>query len=72
MAPDDYQWHINSGKDNYHTLNLAFEQAEQIYKFEEDNRNYSEKHHFSTWEELDYELSGESCIRNNLPSSNKM
>jgi len=56
MTPED-QWHINSVKDNYHTLNLSFEQAEQIYKFEEDNRNYSEKYHFSTWEESDYELS---------------
>ena len=34
MTPEDYQWHINSVKDNYHTLNLTFEQAEQIYKFE--------------------------------------
>jgi hypothetical protein len=57
MTPEDYQWHINLVKDRNHALNLTFEQAEQVYKFEEEKSIYSEKHYFSTWEELDYELS---------------
>lgn len=57
MTPEDYQWHINLVKDRNHVLNLTFEQAEQVYKFEEDKSIYSEKQYFSTWEEWDYELS---------------
>lgn len=56
MTPEDYKWHINLVKERYHALNLTFEQAEQVYKFEEDKSIYSEKHYFSTWEEWDYEL----------------
>ncbi|WP_026897852.1 hypothetical protein [Daejeonella oryzae] len=57
MTQEDYQWHINLVKDRNHDLNLTFEQAEQIYKIEEDKSIYSEKQYFSAWEEMDYELS---------------
>ena len=57
MTPEDYQWHINLVKDRHHDLSLTFEQAEQVYKFEENKTNYSEKYYFSAWEEWDYELS---------------
>ena len=57
MTPEDYQWHINLVKDRNYALNLTFEQAEQVYKFEEDKNIYSKKYYFSTWEEWDYELS---------------
>ena len=56
MTPEEYQWHINSVKDRNHALNLTFEQTEQVYKYERDKHTYSEKHYFSVWEELDYEL----------------
>jgi hypothetical protein len=51
MTTEDYQWHINLVKDRNYVLNLTFEQAEQVYKYEEDKRLYSEKHYFSAWEE---------------------
>ncbi|MEO6720796.1 MAG: hypothetical protein ABIN67_10525 [Ferruginibacter sp.] len=56
MTPEDYQWHINLVKDRNHALNLTFEQAEQVYNFEEDKSIYSDKQFFSTWEEWDYEF----------------
>ena len=57
MTPEEYQWHINLVKDRHHALNLTFEQAEKVYKYEQDKDTYSEKHYFSAWEEWDYELS---------------
>lgn len=57
MTPEDYKWHINLVKDRHHALNLSFEQAEQIYKYEQDKNKFSEKHYFSVWEEWDYEIS---------------
>ena len=56
MTPEEYQWHINLVKDRNHALNLTFEQAEQVYKFEEDKTICSDKQYFSTWEEWDYEF----------------
>jgi hypothetical protein len=56
MTSEEYQWHVKLIQGRYHDLNLTYEQAEQIYKYEEDKNTYSEKHFFSAWEELDYEL----------------
>lgn len=57
MTSEEYQWHINLVKDRNHALNLTFEQAEEVYKYEQDKDIGSEKLYFSTWEEWDYELS---------------
>lgn len=57
MTPEDYKWNINLVKDRNYALNLTFEQAEEVFKFEQSKSSYSEKFYFSTWEELDYELS---------------
>ena len=56
MTPEEYQWHINLVKDRHYALNLTFEQAEKVYKYEQDKDTYSDKHFFSSWEEWDYEL----------------
>lgn len=53
MKTEEY---INLVKDRYYSLNLTFEQAEKIYHYEQDKSHYSNKHHFSNWEEWDYEL----------------
>lgn len=37
-------------------LDLNFEQAEKVYKYEQIKDTYSDKHYFSVWEEWDYEL----------------
>ncbi|HJV20530.1 MAG TPA: hypothetical protein VJ552_11675 [Sediminibacterium sp.] len=57
MTPEEYQLLINLVMDRYHTLNLTFEQAEKVYKYEQEKDTYSAKHFFSAWEEWDYELS---------------
>ena len=56
MTPEDYKWHINLVKERHHALNLTFEQAEQVFKYEQDKNINSEKHYFSVWEEWDYEI----------------
>ena len=55
MTPDEYKWYINLVKERYHTLDLTFEQAEKVYRYEQDKEIYSDKHYFSVWEEWDYE-----------------
>lgn len=40
----------------YSHLNLSFEQAEQVYRFERERDAPSDTHHFSYWEEQDYML----------------
>lgn len=56
MTHEEHKWLINLVKDRHHTLNLTFEQAEKVYKYEQDKGVYSNKHFFSAWEEWDYEL----------------
>lgn len=56
MTPEEYNWCINLVKDRHHTLNLTFEQAEQVHRYEQEKNTYSDKHFFSVWEEWDYEL----------------
>ncbi len=60
MNPEVYQWEVNIVKDRYYSLDLSFEQAEQVYRFEKERdiyvEDYSEGHHFSHWEEQDYAL----------------
>lgn len=56
MTPEEYQWYINLVKDRHHALDLTFEQAEKICKYEQDRDTYSDKHYFTPWEECDYEF----------------
>jgi hypothetical protein len=56
MTPDEYQWNVSLVKDRYQTLNLTFEQAALVYKFEKEKTGLSNKHYFSAWEEWDYDL----------------
>jgi len=56
MTSDEYQWHIKLVQDRYNHLRLTFQQAEQVYKFELEKNNYSDKHYFSVWEEWDFDL----------------
>jgi hypothetical protein len=56
MTRDEYKWNINLVKDRHPTLNLTFEQAEKVYRYEQEKDIYSDKHYFSVWEEWDYEL----------------
>lgn len=56
MTPEEYQWHVNLVKQRYGAYNLSYEQAEQVYRYEEDKSAHSEEHFFSAWEELDFEL----------------
>ena len=44
-------WHVNLVQGRYQYLNLTYEQAEKIYKYEQDKDTYSDKHFFSAWEE---------------------
>ena len=36
MTPEEYQWHINLVKDRHQALDLTFEQAEKVYKYEQE------------------------------------
>ena len=56
MTPEEYKWYVKLVQDRNHNLNLTFEQAEKVYKHEQDKDTYSQKHYFSAWEEWDYEL----------------
>lgn len=64
MAPDEYQWYVKLVQDRHQYLSLTYEQAEKIYRFEQDKDIYSNKHFFSFWEERDYELATFSEILN--------
>jgi len=56
MNNQEYQWEIDLIIGRYGYLNLSFEQAEHIYKYEKENLIYSEKHFFSIWEDDDYQF----------------
>ncbi|GAA4330978.1 hypothetical protein [Flaviaesturariibacter amylovorans] len=56
MIPEDYAWSVKLVQDQHGYLGLSFEQAEKIYRFEQEKDTWSDKHFFSAWEEWDYEL----------------
>lgn len=56
MIPEERQWEINLVQQRYAAYNLSYEQAEQVFRYEQDKSAHSEEHFFSTWEELDFEL----------------
>jgi len=66
MTPENYQWLVNLVRDRYQYLNLTYEQAEKVYKYEQERDTYSEKHYFSAWEEWDYELTVFNEILNDV------
>jgi hypothetical protein len=56
MTSGEYQWHVDLVKQRYAAYNLSYEQAEQVYRYEQDISACSDEHSFSVWEELDYQL----------------
>lgn len=56
MDKEENNWRVNIVKARYEYLNLTFEQAEIVYRHEEDKLQHSNKHLFSDWEDWDYDL----------------
>jgi len=56
MTTEEYKWYVNLVRDRYQYLNLTYDQAEKVYKYEQDKDTYSDKHYLSSWEEWDFEL----------------
>lgn len=65
MTPEDYQWSVKLVQDRYRNLNLTYEQAEQVYKYELDRDTFSETAFFSAWEAWDHEITAFREILNN-------
>src|SRR4051812_44344917 len=63
MTNEEYKWYVNLVQDRYEQLKLSFEQAEKVYKFEEED-NAPTKHHFAFFEECDYQLASFQQILN--------
>ena len=55
MTSEELEGDVKRIQNQYQNLNLTFEQAEKIYRFERSKAIYSDKHYFSQWEEWDYE-----------------
>lgn len=64
MTPDALHWHINLIQERYKSLELSPAQAGQIFLHEQEKETSSEKHFFSIWEELDYDLTVFTSILN--------
>ncbi len=56
MTNEEYKWYVNLVQDRYEWLKLSFEQAEAVYRFEEEESNSPTKHPFTFFEECDYQL----------------
>lgn len=56
MEKSEYQLDVEAIQETYHFLNLTFEQAEHVLKFETIKKTSSSKQIMSVWEEWDYEL----------------
>lgn len=61
MSEEEYKYHINLTQSRYQHLNLSFEQAEKVFKFENEKDSYIGLE-YSTWEEWDFELTFFSAI----------
>jgi hypothetical protein len=57
MTKAEYQSMIQLAQVRHHALNLTFEQAERVYRYEEERDSAAGKHCFSAWEEWDFERS---------------
>lgn len=56
MENNEYQLEVEAIQDTYHYLELTFEQAEQVLKYETIRKGTFSKHMISVWEDWDYEL----------------
>lgn len=56
MTRQEYEWYVKLHQDRLQHFNLSFEQAEKVYRYEEELSRYSHKSHMTTWEESDYAL----------------
>lgn len=56
MEKSEHQLNIESVQETYHFLDLTFEQAEQVLKYEKIKNASFSKHIMSVWENWDYEL----------------
>lgn len=55
MSPEEYDWQVKLVQDRYSRYKISYEQAEKVFRFENQNRIYSYEHSFTDWEEWDYE-----------------
>ena len=62
MDIKEKEWLVQLVQDRYHWLNLTLEQAERIYRFEQDKGLPSNTHYFSEWEEWDFERAAFQAI----------
>ncbi len=56
MSKESNDWDVKIIRSRFQYLGLSNEQAEKFIKYEEKKNWYSDKHHFSVWEEWDYDL----------------
>lgn len=56
MERSEHRSNVELVQDRYHYLDLTFEQAEQVLKYEAIRDTFSPKHMLSAWEDWDYEL----------------
>jgi hypothetical protein len=56
MRPGEYEENIKLVQARHHSLHLSYEQAVQIFRFEEEKVFSSERSFFTSWEEWDYEF----------------
>lgn len=64
MTLEEYNCTINLVKERHYQLELTFEQAEKVYKYEQEKNLYSNEYYFSVWEEYDYLLDNFQKILN--------
>jgi hypothetical protein len=58
MNRQEYEWSIKMVRERYQQYHLSFEQAERVFRYEEERDNvYAGRYSFSAWEEWDYEMS---------------
>lgn len=57
MLPEDkYKWHVQLVQARHQGLELNFEQAELLYKYEREKENRSKKYSLTFWEEWDLDF----------------
>lgn len=56
MSPEEFDWHLKLIQERYARSTLSQKQAEKVWEFENPPFIIPQKHYFSSWEELDYEL----------------
>lgn len=69
MSTEEYKWNIELVMERYSVLKLKFLQAEEVYRYERENRDLSNKFYFSFWEERDFESTTFRAILNDVQFS---